>query len=1358
LRIRSKRRRNYDPFKRVRTRRRMAAGVVVATATSLVMALTPTALASNGAIDSGASPFNENDAAAFARDDLCQLGYILHFGGTATKAAVQNVLLGSDQQRSEALAGWRYGIGPVGEAVQHDGDPTIASAARLARNDEWGVKRDYLIKLPYSGLDLDTEVKHFDTAEKDLYADGRTFQWTLLAPKASPEAIAKAEAVVDATHTDDIVAYFRRYGIGTSADDIRRILQYGGFPRSAPAAGTAEFRMDVEALKARWASCDSSSPSDPFQVLREEVAVSAAEWRAELDSQASQRAAVVAAEVQSAKDLWAVNDLLYKSMGEAWYAGELTRFVTYWDAVSGSTDSWGRPKPVAAVAGARAELTASRQRTEAMLVSAKQLAASAATQASNTTAAQASAAQVAKTNGTPVGRGLAFAQQSAQVAKASAAAVKAASLAIETARNATNATVANGQALVALAQTQAAAVEAEFRRAAAEEAAAQAKSAAESAASHALSAAQAADQAASLRVKAETAEQNAKVAADDAQAKRGVADSERANAAAAKARSESERAKAQAAEARAESGRHTAATERGKAESAAATAATRRGEAEAAEGRAAQARDAAVAAERDRDATEARAQALESAAAAAESTAYAGETRAAATEARTAATAATAAATNARDAANQAGSAAVAARKAATEADGAAARAKAASDGAWADAATAQSEAATAHAAAATAITAAKTAADHAEGADTDAHTANDAAAKARTEATATQTSADEASRTSALTAGRAFAASTAATAARDTAKAVVDPANKAIALGKPYAETDTSAGLAVLVGQAAKSFAEKQAAVAEAKSDEAAKAAAAAKALADQAQADGKAAAQASANAAADAAKAAQSAAAAQASATRAGNEAKAATQAESNAVGHVARAVEAAWYADAAATDARTDATLANNNATEAERDAASAQSAATAAEQDASSARNTATKAETDATAAEAAAANAQNSAQEAQQAAQRAEEQRRQEEEAANKAVLAQQNPAPDLSVDEGQALWLACGNECRTDYQAAQVAAKADIGSWLIEEGVDILLDYVGVDDIKGCLGKGEIEKCLLSIVDLGAIVSVFLKPEKVVAASKAIAKVASKAPKFLAAIKTARKKVEDIRYVAARVVTELMRDYATWSFLKFSDGNGKLDGTMRQDNKPCVPGDPKYKDRTGPANNRAVEGYICMNKASVKPDQGSSPSVDTAGYNWAMAYIRWVAGVGGGDRNRCHLIPAQFGGAGDDDRNLATCTRAANTNVQGPPGRAINMYTVETWAKEAVDRGLTVEYVVRPEYVGDRTVPAGFRMEITGWDDNGVQQYHMYQFVRDEFYNPTWQDTNANLAVEWPNLGMAVDSRTREAVPTGTTA
>ncbi|MGR6998541.1 hypothetical protein ACU686_11360 [Yinghuangia aomiensis] len=52
-----------------------------------------------------------------------------------------------------------------------------------------------------------------------------------------------------------------------------------------------------------------------------------------------------------------------------------------------------------------------------------------------------------------------------------------------------------------------------------------------------------------------------------------------------------------------------------------------------------------------------------------------------------------------------------------------------------------------------------------------------------------------------------------------------------------------------------------------------------------------------------------------------------------------------------------------------------------------------------------------------------------------------------------------------------------------------------------------------------------------------------------------------------------------------------------------------------------------------MNTASVKPGEGGPPTVATAGFNWAMAYIQWVAGGDGGARNRCHLIPAQFGGS-----------------------------------------------------------------------------------------------------------------------------
>ncbi len=83
------------------------------------------------------------------------------------------------------------------------------------------------------------------------------------------------------------------------ADDVREFLQYGGFPHAAPAPGSVEYRMEVEALKLRFASCDSDNPLDPDHVLASVARTAGAEWQAELDAQATQRAAIVAAEIKA---------------------------------------------------------------------------------------------------------------------------------------------------------------------------------------------------------------------------------------------------------------------------------------------------------------------------------------------------------------------------------------------------------------------------------------------------------------------------------------------------------------------------------------------------------------------------------------------------------------------------------------------------------------------------------------------------------------------------------------------------------------------------------------------------------------------------------------------------------------------------------------------------------------------------------------------------------------------------------------------------------------------------------------------------------------------------------------------------
>ncbi|NED86379.1 hypothetical protein G3I76_40605, partial [Streptomyces sp. SID11233] len=73
------------------------------------------------------------------------------------------------------------------------------------------------------------------------------------------------------------------------ADNARIFLESGGFPSSAPAVDSAEYRIAVENLKTRFAACAWRDPIDPDRVLRPEVETAAGEWQAEITSQATQR-------------------------------------------------------------------------------------------------------------------------------------------------------------------------------------------------------------------------------------------------------------------------------------------------------------------------------------------------------------------------------------------------------------------------------------------------------------------------------------------------------------------------------------------------------------------------------------------------------------------------------------------------------------------------------------------------------------------------------------------------------------------------------------------------------------------------------------------------------------------------------------------------------------------------------------------------------------------------------------------------------------------------------------------------------------------------------------------------------------
>ncbi|MGW2251393.1 RICIN domain-containing protein [Kitasatospora sp. NPDC001660] len=640
------------------------------------------------------------------------------------------------------------------------------------------------------------------------------------------------------------------------------------------------------------------------------------------------------------------------------------------------TDSLGYPKP-AEFDAAQAALAAAQQAAKAQWDVARQQAPIARQAATDTSAALQQAYAIADAAGQPRGRGLLAAQQEAQATLASAAALDAVVKAAETAYNATMASGADSQALQQLAQTQLHAAQAAFRTAAAQAAADQAKAAADGAALQASRAAKAAKDAQAALVTVQAAEQSAKQAADTAKAKRAAAEASKATAADAKDKAAAAQAKTATDRATAQTKADAAKTAADAAKAAGATAAQKRSAAQAADSAAQDARRKAWDAEQAHNAVQAKAEAANADAAAKASGPDAQAAKAAATAAAADATTAQTNADQASKAATQAAVDAKTANAEATRAEGAAAQAQSEANDANAAKATADQAVRADQVAVSDARAASGEAAAAATGAQNEAATAQAQADSAKSNASQAWAQASQAQATAASAAGYAYATAQAAGAAAASAQQVVTPANDAIQLGAPYQESDASAGLAVLTGQATKTIAQQQQAVAQAKADQARQAADQAASLANAATGDAQVADQAAARAAGFAATAKGSASDALASAATAAQALADALASQTRAVGYDAQATADAAAATAAAKGAASDASDARTSAVTAADDADKAKVAASDAQSAAAAARSAAAQAAKDAEAAAAAAKDAQSQAAAARQSALNAE---------------------------------------------------------------------------------------------------------------------------------------------------------------------------------------------------------------------------------------------------------------------------------------------------------------------------------------------------------------------------------------------
>ncbi|WP_394427256.1 polymorphic toxin-type HINT domain-containing protein [Streptomyces sp. SGAir0957] len=948
----------------------------------------------------------EDTPAEQLRQDQCLMNGVLQLGGTSMAAVAQDALNQPADQLHVLANREHWQDTPLAKAYDTD-----KAAADKAINDFAALKTGWQAKL--EGLATPggfTETGfHWPPGspgdgKKDFYDQTGLGQWaanrfwqndsdfyedpTPLADAATKNAVKALGAPLYGGETDGSNPAYDRHEAydyltdwsmePTGADNARIFLESGGFPTAAPAPDSAEFRIAVENLKARFAACAWRDPIDPDGVLGAEVDTSAAEWQQEIASQATQRNQILTANTQAAKALVSGSKILGNMLGNSWVADHAVRWQSYWSPGGGGKDE-AFPPDAAQFTKAKNALAQAQSVTKAQLILLKQQAAAAkrAMTASDTAVQDANA--IADTNSTPRGRGLLVAQQKAQVTHGIAAALDAMVIAGQTTETATHASAADSATIAQRAIAQAAQSKTEFRKQSAQYAELQAKWAAESAKQHRDNAKQDKEDAEAALQVALTAEGDAKAAAEDAHKKRLAAEAEEKT-----AKTEKETAAAKQAEAAqhrkdAEGYNTTAQEAKKKAETAADTASARRKDAETARDDAKAKRDDAWDAEQKADAARAKADAKGAYADSLDAGDAATAARAAADEADRQATTAETAAKNARTSADAATQAAADADAAATRAEAAASRARANADAAQADKLKADAAVRTATSAAADAIAAAKHAAAEAALAVEAADNAEKHAGEAKTHANAALKESVTAQVAAARAAGFAYTTAQVAVDARQSAARVVDPANDAIQLGSPYVTKDSAADLVVLAGQGAKSIADQQAAVADAHAKNAAKEAALAKTLADKATADAKAALTAAAGAAAYASQARGYAKEALGYSAAAALAASKATQSLTRTIEYDRQATADAAAADAAADRAEGYATDARNSADAAALDAEAARAAAAQAEAAATDARIAANKADADATAAEEAAKDADQYAKEAQEASDRTERQ-------------------------------------------------------------------------------------------------------------------------------------------------------------------------------------------------------------------------------------------------------------------------------------------------------------------------------------------------------------------------------------------
>lgn len=302
-------------------------------------------------------------AAEQLRQDQCLLGETLRMGGPAMFGVAQDGLNQTPDKLHTAANRQYWETTPLSTAFKQDRD---------AADKEGSALYDHIRDFQISGLPMPGGFKsvadfewppgtsgddrpnffqqtgiskwiweQFWKSEGDFYRD--------LTPKADDAAVKAVKDLGDPLYGGDPDPHAPNWNQAyeehqaydglvnwsmepTAADNARLFLSYGGFPRTAPEPGSVEYRIAVEDLKTRFASCAWRTPVDPNKVLGKEVAAASAEWQQEITAQATPRNQLLTANKTATKALATGSKALGELLGLSWRADHLVRWQDYWSA------------------------------------------------------------------------------------------------------------------------------------------------------------------------------------------------------------------------------------------------------------------------------------------------------------------------------------------------------------------------------------------------------------------------------------------------------------------------------------------------------------------------------------------------------------------------------------------------------------------------------------------------------------------------------------------------------------------------------------------------------------------------------------------------------------------------------------------------------------------------------------------------------------------------------------------------------------------------------------------------------------------------------------------------------------------